>query len=105
METVKIKNNPLGTEKISAILLIASTCLDTISSIFSIIKKLVATSGLLFEIETNLSLYCNGHGPSTAVLFLNFILFLFPFFKKTFIYFSWRLITLQYYSDFCHTFT
>ena len=47
----------------------------------------------VFEIETNLSLYCNGHGPSTAVLFLNFILFLFPFFKKKFIYFSWRLIT------------
>jgi len=23
----------------------------------------------VFEIETNLSLYCNGHGPSTAVLF------------------------------------
>ena len=27
------------------------------------------------------------------------------FFFKKFIYFNWRLITLQYYSGFCHTFT
>ena len=27
----------------------------------------------------------------------------FSFFKKNFIYFSWRLITLQYCSGFCHT--
>ena len=29
----------------------------------------------------------------------------YSFFENIFIYFNWRLITLQYYSGFCHTLT
>ena len=36
----------------------------------------------VFEIETNLSLYCNGHGPSTAVLFFKFNFISLSFLKK-----------------------
>ena len=40
----------------------------------------------------------------SKILFFFFFNLNFNFLKK-FIYFNWRLITLQYYSGFCHTLT
>ena len=41
---------------------------------------------------------------SPFLLFI-FVLFCFFFLSTSFLYFNWRLITLQYCSGFCHTFT
>ena len=46
-------------------------------------------------------------GKVISLLFnmLSRLVIIFPFFKNQFIYFNWRLITLQYCSGFCQTLT
>ena len=49
---------------------------------------------------------CLPHGNHQALLWdLSFLLLCFRFFFSPFIFISWRLITLQYCSGFCHTLT
>ena len=63
-----------------------------------------STQGFIILIFINL-ISGNSYFPYRFHLLFLFIFFMFLFFSFLFIFISWRLITLQYCSGFCHTLT